>query len=145
MPWSDWILCTKLTSGAFHTEEIPSFIFTSFSSISHHIILRVSDCDVVQDISDCEIMTNLFHLCIHLFQCVLTRYSCRLLSFVVKRSMAGCTKLKWRCLWVELGRHRLRWRTASFLLHGTDASIWSQFSVHYLMSHQKQWMWIFSD
>ena len=75
MPWSDCILCTKLTSGAFHTEEKHSFIFTSFSSISHHIILRVSDCDVVQDISDCEIMTNLFHSCIHLFKCVLTRCS----------------------------------------------------------------------
>ena len=60
---------------------------------------------------------------------------CRLLSFVVKRSMAGCTKLKWRCLWVALGRSRLRWRAASFLLHGADARIWSQFSVHNLISH----------
>ena len=117
-------------------KNLRSFSLAS-QALGHHVILRVSGCDIVPVISDCEMMTNLFRSYIHLFKCVLTRRSCRLLSFVVKRSMAGCTKLKWRCLWMELGRHRLRRRTASFLLHGIDARIWSQLSVHNLMSHRK--------
>ena len=68
-----------MTSGAFHTGKKNLRSFSLASEISgQHVILRVSDHDVAQDISQIArytVMTNLFHSCFHLLKCTPTRCS----------------------------------------------------------------------